>query len=291
MSCSCITDQGYIDAANKQADAIVQQAAEAAAITVGIAFAQRTAGNRIAGMQEEIAKRQVKLAEAIHDHAKKYWPAEKALVDDAFGLTKAEPQYVAMSASWSQMTRDSLARAKTDWIKTAKEICTYPTRCETARWDRFAQNARADMISFANRQAEGRAETLNDRRYNWQYSALGLGRNILSNISSYQDIAARSGDSAAAILAGSINSGLTALGYYRNRNDPPAWEPGPTHRAPFTAPQPGPAAAQPVAVASPVSQSRVSPVSLPAMQQDCGPMPSTNDDAAWARWNDCMRFK
>lgn len=275
---ACISNGAYITAAEDQASAIRNQAITDTLIYAALALWQRNSATSIANMQNEIADRQLKLAEAVHDHAKKFWPYEKAIVDDAFAMNKQTPQYGALSAQWAAIADDSLRTARTDWLQVMRDRCLAPTKCEAARWDRVAQTSRADIISFADRQAEARAEALNDQRYSIQYSALGLGHGILNEINSYSDLSGYAGMSAGGILANSINSGLEALGYYRTRNDAPGWG-SRAQVALSTAPyQPARGTTQP----------QVAPAAPPS--PNCGPEPSSGDPA-WNDWNRCMGFQ
>lgn len=275
---NCISDGAYVDAASRQASAIRSQATIDTLIYTALSLWQRNSAASIANMKNEIADRQMRLAEAVHAHAKKFWPYEKSLVDDAFAITKATAQYGPLSAQWGALVDDALRAARTDWLQVMRDRCLVPTDCEAARWDRVAQNARSDIISFADRQAEAREENLNDQRYAIQYAALGIGHNILNNVKSYAEIAGAAGLSAGSILAGSINSGLEALGYYRTRNEPSGW---------------GSRAEQSLSTApySPQRQSTKASRPEPVPPVDpCGPMPSM-DSPAYRTWVQCTGSK
>lgn len=287
---ACITNGGYYDAAEKQASAIKEQAVTDTAIQVALALWQRNSSGSIANMQNEIANRNMRLAEAVHDHAMKFWPYEKAIVDDAFAENKAHPQYPGLSASWGALMDDTLRRGRTDWLEEMRQRCLKPTNCEAARWDRVAQQSRADIISFADRQAEARAETLNDLRFSRQLAALGLGKGILANVKSYQDLSGTVGANARGALIGTINSGLEALGYFTTRTQFEGWGQGIQRsfdRAPYEAPQPAPQ----VAVSMPV---QMMPAVAAQPLQDhgpCGPYPADGDHEGWRRYDRCMGNK
>lgn len=220
---NCIGDSAYIEAAQAQKTALVANATADAAIQVALALWQRNSSKSISNMQQEIANRNMELAERVHDHAKKFWAYEKNIVDDAFGEAKHAPLYDALSIGWTTLIDGSLSKAKSDWIKEAKKNCLSPTACEAARWDRKAQSTRADFISFANRQAEARAESLNERRYSRQHDALGIGRGILVRSNTFANLHATSGKSAGKFLIDSINSGVQALGLVSTRDAPERW--------------------------------------------------------------------
>lgn len=221
---NCIGDAAYIDAARSQANAIVRTAAIDTAIYVALSLWQRNSSKSIANMQDEIANRNMKLAEKVHDHAKLFWPYEKAIVDDAFSMAKIDvADYTGMGEGFGNIAKQAMDDAKTDWINETSKMCMTPTPCEAARWDRIANNTRADFISFGDRQAEARMESLNDLRYSRQYNALGLGKGILGVSDTFSSIHEAMGKSAGQILVDSVNSGLTALGYYRAREQPQQW--------------------------------------------------------------------
>lgn len=284
---ACIDDSDYVDAARRQGEAIVNDATTESLINAALALWQRNSSKSIAGMKNEIADRQLKLAEAIHEHAKKFWPYAKALVDDAFAETKAEPQHSALSSQFGGLVDVALRAARDDWRKTVVSMCLAPTACETARWNRVAQNVRADAMSFGDRQAEARADIINDRRYARQYSALALGKGILADVATFQSLAGNVGVSAAQILTDSINTGLSALGYANNRSGADGWGAAARDnkaRAPYSAKQ----SSADVRV-TPIVQPDLKSFDLPA-KDPCGPMPDMGTQA-YLDWNECKGYK
>lgn len=289
---ACISNAGYVQAAKDQAEAIKNKALADTLIFTALALWQRNSSSSVASMQNEIAKRQTKLAKDIDAHARKYWPYEKAYVDDAFGLAKVKPQHDSLSSAWSAIADDTLRKGRSDWIAEMKSRCLTPSPCEVARWDRNAQKARADLISHADRQAESRAEIINDLRYARQLSALALGRGLASTVASYQDIAGTLGVNARASLTGTINSGLEALGYVLNRNRPTGWgaQTFPRiDRMPYEVQQ---QTAPPISKPTP-AQSFPAPVDKPLEigEDGCGPEPSYENWEAWTDWMMCMGYK
>lgn len=280
---NCIGNEEYITAAKNQASAIETSAEMDAAISVALALWQRNSSSSISNMQKEIADRNMRLAEWLQDHASKFWPYEKDLVDDAFAETKHTEQYAALSTQWGSIMDDTLRRARSDWLEEMRQRCIRPTRCEDARWNRNAQKARADIISFADRQAEARARALNDMRYERQYAALGLGRGHLANVSSYQSIMGTLGGNAAGMLAGTINSGLEALGYYRTRERFEGWGSGARENM---ARMPAVQARQPTPVVNVTTP--VQPIPAVDSFGPCGPPPPGDaPQSRWDAWIEC----
>lgn len=219
----CVTNAEYEAAATKHATSIRNQAIADAAIQVGLALWQRKTSGDIINMQNEIADEQMKLAEAIQAHAEKFWPAEKSLVDDTFGETEATPNYVATAGTWGDLADQSMEDGRQDWIEVMRRACLSPTRCEDARFQRSQQLTRADMMSFAARQEEARAQAINDRRYERQYKVLALAHGRLSNVVGFQSAALQAGGSASNMLTGAINSAMELYGYWPARNAPGQW--------------------------------------------------------------------
>lgn len=214
-----VKDSAYIQAAKDQADAMMQQAVIETAIMTALALWKRNSGSSIANMQQEIADRQTKLAERVHNHAKNFWPYEQAFVDDAFGIGKASAQYDAMALSWSDISDKAHQAYKTKMQEALSDRCINLTSCESANWSRTRQSDRSNVMSFADRQAEGRMDALNDQRYARQYAALGLGRGYLSSLVGYQRVAGAAGGNARDLLLASINNGIEAYGYYKRSTD------------------------------------------------------------------------
>lgn len=217
----CVGPSDYIKAAEAEADAIRQTATVDAAITAVIALWKRNSQNSIMGMRQNIADRKQILAEYVFTHASKFWPFEKSLVDDAFAVTKAEPAYLATSLSWSNITKTALGQGRGDWMQELNRRCLQPTSCEDIRWRRESGRLQSDSTSFADRFSEAKADALNDQRYARMYAALGIGRGVLNNVNSFQNLMGLAGDSAAGALASTINSGKAALGFYLNRDRVP----------------------------------------------------------------------
>lgn len=214
---NCITDAAYAAAATKQASAIKIKGTAEIAIQVGVALWQRNASQSISNMQTQLADEQVKLAEAVHAHAIKFWPAEAALVTDVFNEVKITAPYAALGLAWGGLVTDTMAQARLVWIDDARRNCNNPTRCDDARWQRNTAGARVDLASYGYRQAEAREQITNDRRYARQLAVLGLGRGGLGNLLSYQSVSQSSGLGASGILEGTINSAMQAYGYYSAR--------------------------------------------------------------------------
>lgn len=291
MALKCVTNGAYISVARDQADAIRSSARIETAINTALALWQRNSSASVANMQEEIAKRQRKLADYIHEHAKKFWPYEKAFVDDAFGVSKTSPPYAALAAQWGALSKDSLRKGKTDWLAEAKRRCLSPTRCEGARWDREAQRARTDVLSFADRHAEARAEALNDMRYSRMYAALALGRGQLNNVASFESIMGSVGMNAAHMLSNSISSGLELLGYATTRRSFDGWGQGARQQAYMQYTQDRP---NTIVVPAP-SKPEAMPVIIPKRDEPldpCGPQPAGDaSDEVWRRYYDCKGWK
>ena len=223
---SCVTDVGYIAAATMQAKSIIVKATIDSAIQIGIALWERNSSKSIANMQDELADRQTKLAEKIHLHAKLFWPAEKAFINDMFGEGKVTTQYTGLASGWAAFLDVESAAGRANWIEQANARCTPVSQCEDARWQRNAQMARTDIMSYAARQDESRTQILNDRRYARQYAALALGKGQLRDLLSYQSIGNSIGTNASEMLISTVNSALTTYGFYSNRIDTGRWGSG-----------------------------------------------------------------
>lgn len=229
----CVERPDLIGAAHDQKHAIVRNAQANAAINTALALWQRNSRNSIIGMQEDISKRKQKLADYIHDHAKKFWSYEKDIVDDAFAESHHDPQRDAIANEWRMIAKENMNAGRSTWINEMHRRCLSPTRCEDARWKREDQRTRTDLVSFGDRHAENRAESMNDQRYARQYAALGMGKNILNNVKTFQNLFGFAGGNAAAMLSDTINSARTALGYTMTVPDrrPDGWGAGATQKA------------------------------------------------------------
>lgn len=288
MADACVSNAGYITAAWSQADAIVEEAAVNAAIAAALALWQRRSSEAIANMQEEIAKRQVSLAEKLHDHAKQFWAEEKEYVDDAFNNPKKTENYFGTADGWKELTQRALSEGRFMWLTQMRAQCLPPSRCDDARWKRFGGLFTADSMSFAARQEEIRTQALNDQRYAQQYAALAMGKGILGDSLSFQNAAGSSGLAAGGALAGLINTAAGALGFAFAYRAPKEWSVGPDWGQPVST-APGYESNKLKMEPIPVPQA---PARQQIEQDPCGPMPgSTATEAEWRRWSECKNFK
>lgn len=217
----CVGGGDYNTAAQAEADAIRNTAVIDVAITAAIALWKRNSKDSIMGMRQNISDRKQDLAEYVYNHAILFWPFEKAMVDEAFAVTKADPTYMATSLSWGNLAKTSLSQGRDDWLEELNRRCLLPTSCEDIRWRREARRMESDSVSFADRFSEAKADALNDQRYARMYAALGLGRNVLNNVDSFQDLMGVAGLGAARALSSTIESAATALGFYATRGQTP----------------------------------------------------------------------
>lgn len=219
-----ITNEAYIAAARMQARTICTLGAVDIAISIAMALWQRNASKDINDMQKDVSNEQMELAEKLHAHAKKFWTEEKDLVDDAFGEARTVTDYQGLSTGWHAVVSESLDQGREDWITEMQEMCFEPEVCEDMRWQRLTRLAEADTLSFAARQAEGRAQVLRDRRYERQYKALAMGKGILQSVVGYQSAASAVAQNAGGIINGTINSIANEVGYWMAYRQPSPWE-------------------------------------------------------------------
>lgn len=275
MACGCVSNSAYVKAANDQADAIKKAATIEVSLSVAALAAQTLLAGKVFKLQKEIADRQMKIAKDIHNHAKEFWPEEKALVDDAFAEAKHVADYNRTTPIWSDIMSDTMDRSMRRWIDEAKTNCTPPRACDYARWNRFSQLGDADVSSFGYRVEEARADILNDRRYGRQYAVLGMGRGLMMQVASYYQLAGATRMSNGQMLSETINSGIAAVGYYMNREKPVAWTPPSNTGFEFRLPTRGVAEQKnEMPIASPAPRSRVQGIPL----QPLGAAPETQKD-------------
>ena len=198
-------DIAYVASACQQAYTIRRDAVTDCMLSVGYGFLSLYASKSITKMQNEIADRQLKIAEQLHDHAKKFWNAEDAFLEEAFGLKKECPQYTSMGNQWGKILDDDMDEGFEDYLRFMEMNCLSVSLCQQNYWAAMAGLYRTDTMNFALRQAETKAEALNDLRYSMQYSALGLGKGVLKDVLGYTDVAGQM----ALNIAGFYNDILT----------------------------------------------------------------------------------
>ena len=139
-------------------------------------------------------------------------------MDDVFSEARHVTDYDALTNAWGGFQTESMAAGRNTYIKAMRQACIKPTRCDDARWQRNAEIAKTDMLSFAARQDERRTDVLNDRRYARQYQILKYGRGSFDAMMSYAEIAQTFGLNASRTLLSTVNSALEGYGYYTTRN-------------------------------------------------------------------------
>lgn len=200
-----VTCEGYVTAAEEQASAITQQWRVDVGIQLALALWDRKSSDMISGLQQKLADRQMRMAEEVHDHAKKFLPYEIKFVQEAMALGKFKPQYESTSEAWGGKVDADLGEARNDFNQMLADMCIPLGRCLDARWLREAGLRSADVRNYALRQEENRAQALNDQRYSWQYSALGLGKGKIQTIQSYAELSGTVGINAAKFLSAGLN--------------------------------------------------------------------------------------
>lgn len=209
----CVLGPSYQAAASAQAGAFTKAVAVDAAVQVALMLWQQKTRKKIIKDQNDLAKRQVVLAEQVHAHEEEFWPAEKEFLHQFFTEPEHKDHKDEISAQWGKLAKDALKTGRGDWMKQMKHRCLSPTRCEDARWKREEMRSRADIMTFADRHAEARKEALNDNRYSKQYAAPSLSKGLMNEIVGYTDAMATARNAANSILADTVDTVSSAIGY------------------------------------------------------------------------------
>lgn len=209
----CVVGPVYAAAASAQAGAITKAAIADAAVSVAIMLWQKNTRKKILKDQNDLADRQVKLAEQVHAHEEKFWPKEKDFLYEFFSEPKHETDYVSLPSQWVALAKQSMTLGRSDWLREMERRCLNPTRCEDARWKREDMRNRSDMMTFADRHSEARTNALNDNRYSKQYSALSLSKGLMNEIAGYTVAMGTARGAANNILMDSVNSVSNLVGY------------------------------------------------------------------------------
>jgi hypothetical protein len=226
----CISDAQYIGAAQESALATLARGVTELAVNVALSKWRRDVAKQINDMKQEIADRQVALAEAAHGHASSFYGKEAALVADAMAIPKVTPEY-ALSTGWTNFAVESNAYGRGSWLKAAREMCMTPSRCDAGRWESMMRNNEVDVGNFAMRQAENRSQALNDVRFKRQLDALGIGQGRFGSGVGYSQAAGTIATNVGEAIMNTVNSAAGLVGYVIGRKDTrPAWEYGYTPR-------------------------------------------------------------
>lgn len=231
--CNCVTNTDYVLASSRQAAAIVSQAKSDTAIAVALAGFQQVVTRSIADMQDEIAQRQIALAEAVHAHAKMFYVQEANLLTDVFSTPKATPEY-ALRLQWRESVDGGFTASEAEWGDYVQGECTAVLGSDVRRFQNERALAVADVFSFAARQAEGRADALNDGRYEKQLRALGLRHGDFQGLRNAQRLASNLAGFLTDSVTATSSSALEAYGYFRQGRQNPQWGHGSEVRASMT---------------------------------------------------------
>lgn len=220
----CITNSGYISAATKQSLMMAAAVGVDIAVQTFLASVQRDANRSIAQMQEEIARRQLALAQAIQTHAEQFWPYESQLVDEAYNEAFAYADYDDSHVNGFVSTTITPTIANvSQQERTQPKLPAIAKNIFNTRYARTGALIEADLRNSSYRISEARATAFNDRRYERRYKILGLGKGILSEVTGFQRASGVAGSAAANMMGSAINSMSNLLGYAVNRLTPSLW--------------------------------------------------------------------
>jgi hypothetical protein len=222
----CVGDSAYISAAQSASLAVLGRGVAELAISVALATWRRNVAKQINDMKEEIANRQVALAEAAHGHAASFYPAEAALVAAAMAIPKTTPEY-ALAPGWTQYSVEANTYGRDAWLKASRALCMSPSKCDDGRWSALMRRNEADVGNFAMRQAENRSQALNDVRFKRQLDVLALGQSKFGSGAGYSQAAGTIASNVGNAIMNSVHSAAQLVGFAMTKNAiKPQWEYG-----------------------------------------------------------------
>lgn len=264
-----VDDAGYIAVAEKQASNIILMGSIDAAIIAAQALYSRLASQSINDKQIEIANAQVKIAEAIERHIESFWDKENNYLDTVFKEPYHDLTY-NYPTQWSPIAESSIRDNMSGLQKTLQKHCKVPNQCEQNRYLSEGAKLGADVYSYAARQEEARQNANNDRRFSRQYHALGLGRGLMGQLSSYGGVASQAGYASGQSYDFMINQGESLYGSFFGQVAVPNWAYlQPRSNSPFAFKGQMPNANMPTA--GPIRQNYTAPV-IPVKQEPLPPL-------------------
>lgn len=226
MAQVCVGDSAYISGASDAAAAILARGVAELLITVAISEWRRNVAKRINDMKEEIANRQIALAEAAHGHAASFYPAEAALVADAMAIPKTTPDY-ALAPGWTNFGVEANTYGRSSWLKASRAMCMSPSPCDDGRWSAMMRKNEVDIGNYAMRQAENRSQALNDVRFKRQLDVLALGQGKFGSGAGYSQAAGTIASGVGEAIMNSVNSAVNLVGFaMTHKGFKPQWEYG-----------------------------------------------------------------
>jgi hypothetical protein len=226
MAQVCVGDSAYISAATSASLAILGRGVAELAVSVALSTWRRNVAKKINDMKEEIANRQVALAETAQAQAAGFYPAEAALVADAMALPKTTPDY-GLAPGWTNFSVEANAYGRASWLKASRALCMPPSLCDDGRWSTHMRSNEVDTGNFAMRQAENRSQALNDVRFKKQLDALGIGNGRLSGAGGYSQAAGAITENVGTAIMNSVNSAAQLVGFAMTKKAiKPQWEYG-----------------------------------------------------------------
>lgn len=218
-----VTNVGYTGGAIAQQASAVYEATKWAVIYAAVMRWQRNTNGQLTDIRAKLAQRRVVLAENVLDHAKKTWAAERAFVTDTLAARTHKPAYGTVYAVRGIVER-TWAEADRQLDYFAMKTGTPVTRCDDIRVSNGMAAADVDLEANAMRAAEARALQLDDRRFDRQRVALGLGRGKLQSALSMAQLAGGR-ETSRRFVEGTINSALGLWGYQDHRwQNPRSWQ-------------------------------------------------------------------
>lgn len=226
MAKVCVGDSAYISGASDAAAAIIARGVAELAISLALSAWRRNVAGRINDMKEEIANRQIQLAEAAQGHAASFYGDEAALVADAMAIPITTPEY-ALAAGWTQYSVEANTYGRESWLKASRALCMPPSKCDDGRWSAMMRRNEADVGNFAMRQAENRSQALNDVRFKRQLDVLALGQGKFGSGAGYSQAAGTIASNVGDAIMDSVNSAAQLVGFAMGKKAvKPQWEYG-----------------------------------------------------------------
>lgn len=218
-----VTNVGYTGGAIAQQASAVYEATKWAVIYAAVMKWQRNTNGQLTDIRAKLSDRRMRLAENVFEHAKKTWAAERAFVTDTLAAKANKPVYGTVFAVRDIVERTwAEADARLDYL--AMKTGTPVTRCDDIRVSSGMATADVDLEANAMRAAEARALQLDDRRFDRQLTALGLGKGKLRNAMSMAQLSGGR-EMSRKFVESTINGGLGLWGYQDHRwESPRSWQ-------------------------------------------------------------------
>jgi len=191
-----------------------------AVASLGIAVIQAAVASDVARKQNNIANKQLGLAEFVQNTWKSnHLPVELKLLAEMSAIPLYVPKYDLATVRATNDVAIAFGRTKADTRRNMSPYCIGSFQALERQFSIGQALAEVDAVATARRREDGRKDIKDQQRVENIVRAGALGRGLLDTSGAAMRAAAVAYESGGSTIASALNSGGALLGYLVNRDE------------------------------------------------------------------------